>query len=411
MEIELNLPRGKHQQDFLDFLNAEIRSRMSSYSGSVGIDQDGLLESKVEGVFSFGQNKIHLSLRIRKDRDGMLLGISIEAADREAGKGQWKTAAQEFVTSVLAATLADTRTKHFQRSFFFYIGEKLDGEYWLPGYRFANAFPGDPDPYLMNAERVVSIDQNVSAIDEMHARSLADEAARRHSARLTLLLNTGLYSPEHVSRWVWPSVKGKPVEESVRHHMGFIHPSANLTQMPRKGEKCPLGAYNGTLEARYRVAGRLLSLPPEARKILRSIDNADPLVSSAFDCSARLYQVALVCGHQFPSVGLAYRVAAVEAACKADQTCDAFSDFMRKYISSRQVLDDILDYLYRNVRSAHFHGGKFPMGEFDRQIMFEPLMDADSAQRDELHRRCYELTREVIVNWLGQVISDIPKKE
>ena len=86
--------------------------------------------------------------------------------------------------------------------------------------------------------------------------------------------------------------------------------------MPEKGEQCPLGAYKGSLAARYRIAGELLSLPAQARSILRGIDDVDhPLVANAFDCGARLYQVAAVCGRFFPSVGLAYRVAAVEAVC------------------------------------------------------------------------------------------------
>jgi hypothetical protein len=251
---------------------------------------------------------------------------------------------------------------------------------------------------------VVSIDQEVAAIDEMHAFTVGDEAARRHAARLSLLLNTELYPPQHENRWVWPVVEGKPATESVRYQLGFVHPSANLVQMPKKGEQCPLGAYRGSLAARYRVVGDLLSLPPEARKILRGVDNAAPLVTDAFDRGARLYQVATVCGRYFPSVGLAYRVAAVEAVCQADRTCKGFSDFMRKHITSQKHLDEVLDYLYRVARSAHFHGGEFPMGEFGRRPFFDPLMDVESAQLHALHRTCYALTREAIVNWLSQLI-------
>lgn len=406
MEIQLNLPRGQRQQEFLDYLNAALRGRISSSTGSAGINKDGLFESTVTGPFSVAQGAIHLSWRIKKDAKGTLLSVAVEASDPEVSEEKWRTAAHEFVTSVLATTLAETRKKYFRRSFFYYIGPQLDGEYWLPGYRFAPAYPGDPQPHLINAERVISIDQEAAAIDEMHAFALTDEASRRHAARLTLLLNTGLYRTEHVQRWVWPVVEGIPATESVRYQLGFVHPSANLSQMPKKGEQCSLGAYKGGLAARYRVAGEMLSLPPEARKILRSVDNADPLVANAFDCGARLYQVAAVCGRYFPSVGLAYRVAAVEAVCQADRTCKGFSDFMRKHVTSQTDLDEILDYLYRVARSAHFHGGEFPMGEFGRHSFFDPLMDADTIQQDTLHRTCYELTREAIVNWLSRLIPD-----
>ncbi len=411
MEIQLNLPRGQRQQEFLDYLNAALRGRISSSTGSAGMNKDGLFESTVTGPFSIDQDAVPLLWRIKKDAKGTLLSVAVEATDTKVSEEKWRTAAHEFITSVLATALAETRKKYFRRSFFYYIGPQLDGEYWLPRYRFAPAYPGDPEPHLINAERVVSIDQEVAAIDDMHAFALADEASRRHAARLALLLNTELYRTEHAQRWVWPVVEGKPATESVRYQLGFVHPSANLTEMPEKGKQCPLGAYKGSLAARYRVAGEMLSLPPEARKILRSVDNADPLVTDAFDCGARLYQVAVVCGRYFPSVGLAYRVAAVEAVCQADRTCKSFSDFMRKHVTSQTDLDGILDYLYRVVRSAHFHGGEFPMGEFRRQHFFDQLMDAEAIQRDALHRTCYELTREAIVNWLVQLIPDTASKD
>lgn len=411
METQLNLPRGQRQQDFLDYLNAALRGCMSSSTGSAGINEDGLFESTVTGPFPVGQDSVQLTWRIKKDVKGTLLNVAVESTDTNVAEQKWKTTANEFITSVFATALAEPQKKFFRQSFFYYIGPQLDGEYWLPSYRFAPAYPDDPEPHLINAERVVSIDQEIAGIDEMHAFALADEASRRHAARLTLLLNTGLYQTEYAQRWVIPVLEGKPATESVRFQLGFVRSSANLVEMPRKGEKCALGAYKGSLAARYRVAGEMLSLPPEARRILRSIDSADPLITYAFDCGARLYQVAAVCGPYFPSVGLAYRIAAVEVVCQADPTCKSFSDFMRKYIVSQIDLDKILDYLYGGVRSAHFHGGEFPMGEFRRQPFFDPLMDAEVMQRSLLHSACYELTREAIVNWLASLIPEVVSKD
>jgi hypothetical protein len=406
MEIQLNLPRGQRQREFLDYFNAALRARMSSSRGSSAINEEGLLDITVKGPFSVDPAIINLSWRITKDAKGTLLGITVDAIDPEVSGEKWKTAVHEFITSVLADTLAEKRKKYFRQSLFYYIGPQLDGEYWLPGYRFAPAYPSDPEPYIISAERVVSIDQEVTAIDERHASTLADEASRRHAARLTLLLNAGLYGKEHARRWVRPVLEGKPAAESIRYQLGFAHPAANLAQMPEKGERCALGTYRGSLAARYQALGKLLSLPPEARKVLRSVDSADPLVTHAFDCGARLYQVAAVCGRYFPSVGLAYRVAAVEAVCQADRKCKSFSDFMRTHITSQTDLNETLDYLYGVARSAHFHGGEFPMGEFRRHSFFDPLPDVEAIQRDALHQRCYELTREAIVNWLIQVVPD-----
>lgn len=412
MEIALNIPRGQRQQEFIDYLNSALRQRIASSTGSAGVNKDGLFESTVTGPFSIDRGMIQLTWRVTKDSKGTLLKLVIESADPSAAEGDWKTEVYEFVTSVLATALAEKRQKFFRRSFFFYVGPQLDGEYWLPGYRFAPAYPEDSQPHLINAERVVSIDQEVEAIDDLHASALAGEAAHRHAARLSLLLNAGLYRTEQALRWGWPAFEGQPATESVRFYPGFMHPSLNLTQMPKKGERCALGGYKGSLSARYRVAGELQSLPPEARKILRGVDNSDPLVADAFDRGARLYQVATVCGLSFPSVGLAYRVAAVEAISSADNQCKGFSDFMRKHVSSRKDIEEALTYLYGVARSAHFHGGEFPMGEFSRSpFCFDPLMDSEAMQRDAFHHMCYELTREAVVNWLNQMVPDIPETD
>lgn len=412
MEIVLNIPRGQRQQEFVDYLNSALRQRIASSTGSAGINEENLFESTVKGPFSIDQSLIQLTWRLTKDSKGTLLKLVIEIADPSAAESNWKTAVYEFVTSVLTTALAEKRQKFFRRSFFFYVGPQLDGEYWLPGYRFAPAYPEDPQPHLINAERVVSIDLEIEAIDDLHASALAGEAAQRHAARLSLLLNAGLYRTEHTLRWGWLAFEGQPATESVRFYLGFMHPSLNLTQMPNKGERCALGGYKGSLAARYRVAGELQSLPPEARKILRGVDNSAPLVADAFDRGARLYQVATVCGQSFPSVGLAYRVAAVEAISKADNQCKGFSDFMRKYVSSQKEIEGVLTYLYGVARSAHFHEGEFPMGEFSRSpFWFDPLMDSEAVQRDAFHRMCYELTREAIVNWLSLMVPEIPETD
>lgn len=404
MEIPLNLAAGPKQRDFLDFLNSALRGRMIYRTGTAGSAEDGSYFTHVTGMFPVDQCQVELTWALRKAPDGTLTTLSIEATDKSGESHGWQTAAYEFATSVLTATLADRRVKFFRRSFFFYLGPQLDGEYWLPGFRFAPAFPEDDQPHMINAERAVTVDQEVLAIDDMHAYALAEESSRRHAARLSLLLNVGLYRPEQSMRWVLPATGGTPATQSIRCHLAFSRPEATLTAMPEKGERCPLGAYTGSLAARYRVAGELQSLPCEARKILRGVDRASPGIADAFDRGARLYQVASVCGQQFPSVGLAYRVAAVEAISSADPSCNGFSEFMRKYVTSLKDIDSLLKYLYGQARSGHFHAGSFPVGEFSRANYFDPLMDMERVERDSIHRASYEVTREAIVNWMQSIV-------
>lgn len=407
MKIPLDIPRGNKQRDFLDYLNAAIRSRMTTYNGSYGID-GRLFRSRIAGPFKVDQQTFPLEWTITQDLQGTITELSVASTHPDVPESSWSSAAYEFITSVLATTLTEQKQVFFRRQQYYYIGPQLDGEYWFPGYRFAPIYPDDEMPALLNAERVVVIDQSIQAIDDMHAHTIAAEAAARHAARLSLLLNVGLTKPEGAMRWVIPEMEEGQVRESIRCHLGFHKPELNTHSMPRKAEICPPGKYSGSLTARYRVAGELQSLPPEARRIFRGVDHADPLVTNAFDCGARLYQVALVCGRFFPSIGLAYRVAAIEAISEADPDCDGFSQFMRKHVKSQGNLEYIIEYLYGNVRSAHFHAGAFPLGEFVSQRYFDAFREFDRMEADVLHRVCFEVTREAIVNWM---IDQVPDNE
>lgn len=277
--------------------------------------------------------------------------------------------------------------------------------------RFAPAWPEDDQPHLINAERVVSFDMAIDAIDGMDAMSLAEETARRQAARISLLLDVGLYRSAAQSRWVIPVTDERPADKSVRLQLCFSGHGPHLTEMPKKGSVCPLGKYAGSLTARYRVADQLLSFPPQARRILRVIDDAIPVVTDSFDRGARLHQVASVVGSQYPSVGLAYRVAAVEAISKADSDCKGFSDFIRKYAKPVANTDSLLDYMYGTARSAHFHAGEFPLGEFGTQRFFDPLMDSDYVQQSHIHRMCFETIQEAIVNWIFDLLPDVPEEK
>ena len=166
------------------------------------------------------------------------------------------------------------------------------------------------------------------------------------------------------------------------------------------------------LAERYRFAGRPISLPSETRRVLRGIEAAAPEVTDAFDRCSRLYQVGLVCGRLYRSVGLAYQVAAVEAIAQTARPSASFAQFIRDNVKHAQDLEGVIDYLYGRARSAHFHGGEFPGGEFERYPFFDPLMDAEDVARSDITRRGYEVVREAIVTWISRfmpkVESDTP---
>lgn len=141
VRIELNLERGERQRHFLDQLNAAIRSRTSSSTGSAGLADDGLFRSKVTGPFPIDTAHVPLTWELVKDRNGNLLYLEVTCEDAGVPEARWTDAAKDLVTSVFAKTLSEWRQPFFRRSFFFYIGPQLDGEYWLPGFRLAPILP------------------------------------------------------------------------------------------------------------------------------------------------------------------------------------------------------------------------------------------------------------------------------
>ncbi len=401
MKVTLDISESNRQREFLDYLNSALRQRITSSSGMATRLEDGRYVSKLNGLFRINGTLIPLSWILTRSADNRVLqSLEVESAERAPPESHWGSIVLEFINSVLTATIASKRTLYFKRSFFFYIGSQMDGEYWLPGFRFAPVNPEDDEPFLMNAERVVSIDMNIEAVDEMHAIVLSQEASKRHATRLSLLLNHGLYSQGQGLRWGIPYEKSEHIKSSVRYYPGYVSLKPGLERMPSKGEVCPLGKYEGSLTAKYLQAGTMLSLPREARRILRNIDDAQPELRIAFDNGARLYQIGTVIGEQFPSVDLAYRVAAIDAISQANGSRKKITNFIKKYASQWSDLEPLIDYLWGSIRSAHFHGGVFPLGEFSEKHFLDLFLDTHETMTKVIHMKCYELTRDVIVNWM-----------
>jgi hypothetical protein len=398
VRIDINLKQGPKQQLFLDYLNARIGPRMSQASGSARFGVDGTFESIVVGPFSVDQkdDPVALTWRYVKSKDGELLFIEIQHDAEMAVTDKWHSSVHELVIGAFKSALEVKQELFFRRTLFNYIGPQLDGEYWFGAQtRFAPLWPDDDQPLQTNAERVVSIDQMIPAIDNMDAWAIAQQSSARLAARLSLLLNAGLYRPPAEQRWVLPPEGGK----SIRGLSMFSGHVPAFTDLPKKGALCGAGGWSGSLTSQHKTTG-LLSLPREARRVLRAIDATEPAITESFNAASRLYQVALVLEAQFPSVSLAYRVAAVEALSKADPSVNGFSEFMRKTVKSITDLNSILNFLYGTVRSGHFHAGEFPLGEHDRMEFPRAFMGSEYITKSNLRLTSFAVTREAIINWL-----------
>lgn len=325
-----------------------MRLRCPAFSSEGNFGTDGSYTASLTVDFPFSEGvAFPLQWTLTRQPDGIVEFIEVAPVGKEKPPAKWETLIQNFFNmEIFLPALAEKTKKFFWRSTFHYIGTALDGEYWLPKFRLAPALPEDEIPMMVLTERVVYIEQEVNAIDYRHAQILAEETSKRLAARLSLILNTGFYKPDSELRWFLKIKPDFSNTTSERRQLGFVNPQPLLNALPKKGVSCPAGVYQGSVsDNRGSVMGGRLVCPKETRKILRAVENGGPKDTDAFDNCARLYQVALTVGSRFPSVSLAYQVAAVEAITTTDADYTGFSDFMRRNLPESDGLDKFLDWL------------------------------------------------------------------
>ena len=407
MKLAVNFPNGDKQKVFLDHFNALLRIQNGQLSGEVKINEDGTFERLVTSSFAVDQQQLTLKWHMFTASDGTLSSIDVCCVDPEVNEDQWQAAAVRFFEQVSSAAFWNTKVSFFHRQVFCYMGVQLDGEYWLPGFRLAPAFPQDPQPFLLNAERILFIDSNVDAIDSYVAAAIGKERAQKYAARMSFLLNVGLYPVQQGHhKWVITENVATGQLINVRHELGVIPPNSKFG-MPTEGELCSIGKYSGSLQATYIVPGKLWSLPPETKRLLLSIDRASPQITHALDSSLRLYHIALNIGSQFPSAGLAYRVAAVEALAQSKGVSQGFNDFVRENIDNSNGLEQKLQSLFPSMKkTTHFRRGAFHMGEYDAESIFDPLMDLNIIETMRVYQIVADLSRQSILGWLKRVVVD-----
>lgn len=125
-------------------------------------------------------------------------------------------------------------------------------------------------------------------------------------------------------------------------------------------------------------------MPLQARKILRGLRLAPPVTIEAADSAARLYQISLVAGRRFPSVRIAYQIAAVDSIAQA-MGQRGFKQFAMEKIGESREVKEFVDNLWSRFRSAHFHAGKFPFGEFQFARSEWGNIEAMARTREQLH--------------------------
>jgi hypothetical protein len=299
----------------------------------------------------------------------------------------------EFLVEVLDAALTGITERFAIRRLFTYQGPPLDGEYWLSPFRIA---PHEVTEGLRRGSwvsQILVVDQTVDAVDRQHAWAVGSDRASTLAARLSLILDIGLQVPPQ--EWVWTATDESGSGGAWRYRTA--PPEAHfLERLPKQGLESGPGEWTGNLHS-SRDGGRKLSLPRETRRVLRFADTAPEPIRKAFDGCCRLYQLSNVLPHEFVSARLALRVAAAEAVAKVAEPSQSFAAFMRSRSPLIQAHPELLDILYKDLRSGLFHAGHLHLND---RIRLDDFADFDAALRRNEEARGEAALRDAIIVWV-----------
>lgn len=404
MKIELEDLDAEKSQDFLNYFIAQLKEKKETPflgSGSAGFNAKGQYESSIDDFIETNSGEgTAVSWKITQNLDGTIPFIEV-ISQSDIHASECSDHINSFINTVLKLTLAERKNPFYNRSYYCFIhGANLNGEYWINSkLRIAPLYPEDNSSHV-NAERIIVIDQIVDAIDETHSRQLSDEQASLLSSQLSFLFDIGMYEPAREERWVINRSEDDGSIENKRILLG-VWDEKRPNKMPTKGKICNLSTPVDSVYKYKRSASRDLAFPQETRKILNAIDQTEYKNKLAFNKCCRLYQVALNAGRRHPTIMLSYMCGAVDSIQQTASDENGFSGFMRKYDPS--VDDALLDYIHKDIRSAHWHGGEFVMGE-NESIWKEYLTNPNTSLRFNITRNARKTMRTAILNWVFQEI-------
>ena len=396
MRIPFRNFNNKKSRIFLDYFNAMLRQKQNSFpTGSAGYNIKDQFICTIGDTIKFKNNTIPIEWKITQDSLGNILFIDANPIEKSIKEKGWELNIHKFIEDVLQAALTEKVDKFYMRKYFCYEGPNLDGEYWINNIRFAPVIQNDESINVVNFERYCCVDQIITAIDSYHADILAETTALRFINRISLILDVGFYQPKSAIRWVIITRNnGKSISE--RHSLGFIEKD-KPSEMPKKGSLCKLGEYKGSVLDDFQTSS-IINCPIETRKIMSRLCNIEMNLRESFDACARMYRVGLTAGRYFSTIQLAYLVSSVEAASNRAKLGLSFTDFVKKYNPEAIKIEDFLDYIYSSVRSAHLHGGAFPL---DNE--FKNITDITNQKSLESFSILYQakiLIRKAIINWI-----------
>ena len=289
MKIPLELS-PKNVPLFLDYFDSSLSEAGFTQSHGSYL-QNGKYRVRVcRTTSSPGDGLGPVELAITRNIDGTLDPIEVfppgPSDERLLGE------VRSLVDEALVRALNGATEKFFHRHRLAYFGPRLDGEYWISGWRLAPTIPDDHGDFT--SERLVDLDMNVSAIDRHHSIALGRLQGDRIASLLSLFVGVGFYRIPSEKRWVLHN-DGRPERLQLGYTSGRTIPS----EMPGKGSECRLGGYRPVDRLTVREmlhTDNILRCPSDVRELFRAVRSLSASDFEAYHGAAALYHLAVTAG-------------------------------------------------------------------------------------------------------------------
>ena len=399
MKEEFSLS-AKDSQLFLKYFNSILRDHqfgmIKGNGSSYFKNNEYITEESVN--YTYNGKDYYTDWLIKQKPDGTLM--SIENLNTVDDDGKYDLELSQIINKTLQKVINKKTETFFKRTYYRTIsGCNLPGEYWFnKTIRFAPLFSDDKSS-LVNAERIVVVDLNVDAIDTIHANEIANEKSSILISYLSFILDISFELP-NIQELYFLNRNSNNKFEMERKSTQLID-NSNINKMPKKGELCSLGKYKDSIFDKNRYLNRKLICPKETRKIINGIEKANDKNKLAFQRCCLLYKISKKISFSLPTAMLSYEYAAVDSIVKTlNDKYPSFSFFMTKYAGENQ---NLYDFIHSDIRSAHFHSGKFSLGDFDFNQDF--IRNPQKHITFNIIKLSHEIIRKAILNWLDELIK------
>lgn len=401
----IDLQKDKHEIFYIHFNTFFERDEFRSYRN---VSPEGnYVQNVICEMEAKDNRRVEVLWSIEKNAEGALQPIKFSTKTKN-DLLLLKEKAIEEITEVLVSVINAKEETQFFREKYHYLGKPLHGEYYLPGFRIAPAYPMEEEyieiygQKLMNStrrEHVLYIDHEVSGFNTIHLNDKRTYNANLYSALMSLFLDVNLFVPTTQERWVMTYDTGKTT--SHRLNLGYVDEKPIPNKMPEKGTESRAGETRPVdrtnVESDDPDCTYHLKCPRDIRKLIRSynrdLSDGEKL---KFFSAAKFYQMSLDIGERYNTAGMAYQISAIDIL-NSKHSAQEYKKLVHEYFPAK-IDDEYVTYLYQNVRSAHFHEGKFPGGENEEFGEFSALIEPNDYP--DLIRDTKIVCRNVLIQWL-----------